>query len=324
MTIKGILYQILLFLKEFITHKPLHKILAVILAIFLWFQAASDISKVRRFDVHIDYSKLPDSTILISNKTDYEFSILVEATVKELIRLSLANLKYNIDLNKYDLGKHSIEINDFSFLSRYRANVKNIDLNKNSIDFYLDKVVSKKVPVNLPLKNELQENLIWDKKKFDISPDLVSLKGPASILKDIDTVFSEELDLNQISYPGIKTLKLLPIPDVSVSPTSVNVNYYIKVLEKRELYLPIEVILLDEDNYQIDSFSPQNVMITCFISNEYKNRVKFDNVRATATLNLPREGLNNGKISISNLPSYIVKYYVEPEIVKINLNKKVE
>jgi YbbR domain-containing protein len=83
----------------------------------------------------------------------------------------------------------------------------------------LDRLMKKKLPVQVDWTGSLDRNLIMTEVR--VSPQFVEISGGGLLLKNIDTVYTQKLPLDNLEASGFLTVGLaLEDPSLKVAPAS--------------------------------------------------------------------------------------------------------
>ncbi len=185
------------FLKEFFFKNKILKVMALTFAIALWILVEGEKRTEVGFLIPLEFRNLPKDMVIIG-KPVKEVEVRVLASKKVMSKLSPMQLSASIDLSTAKQG-----INNFIVASRDIKTPKGTEIikaNPSSILIHLETVITKLVPVKVKLSGSTAGG--FNVKDISIEPDSVVLFGTQSALKDINEIYTDQMDIT-----GIKTDK---------------------------------------------------------------------------------------------------------------------
>jgi len=185
------------FLKEFFFKNKILKVMALTFAIALWILVEGEKRTEVGFLIPLEFRNLPKDMVIIG-KPVKEVEVRVLASKKVMSKLSPMQLSASIDLSTAKQG-----INNFIVASRDIKTPKGAEIikaNPSSILIHLETVITKLVPVKVKLSGSTAGG--FNVKDISIEPDSVVLFGTQSALKDINEIYTDQMDIT-----GIKTDK---------------------------------------------------------------------------------------------------------------------
>ena len=120
--------------------------------------------------------------------------------------------------------------------------LKVISIEPATMEFRLDEIVEKRVPVTVPQIGKVPENFSLD--GIEANPIEVLLKGPKTELEGVSAIESSPLDLRGVVEPAAMELDLKAPGRIStVTPASVSVKVRVSVINVTKVVdsVPIEV-----------------------------------------------------------------------------------
>jgi len=125
---------------------------------------------------------------------------------------------------------------------RVSADVEILSIRPSDIEFKLDTLVRRTVPVVVPRIGSVAEGLVIE--RIDVEPEEVVLRGPESELKTIGAVETLPLDVREIAASQVQTLSVRVPGSLTESETSsveISVKVGVKAREALFRNVPIEV-----------------------------------------------------------------------------------
>ena len=178
----------------------------------------------------------------------------------------LGSKKINIDMSKirnsgsdqyFLLPEEQIS----SIIRQLPSNLELIYRSPDSIFFDLSKKISKKIPVILKDSLILESSYQFI-EKTTISPDSITISGPASLVSQIEEVETELFFKENIRKNNSESVRLKPlnIDKVEVSESSVNVSLSVEQFTQNTIEVQI-IIRNVPEGYLLKIF-PDNIAVT--------------------------------------------------------------
>ncbi|HOK40080.1 MAG TPA: CdaR family protein [bacterium] len=218
--------KIFKFFKKIIFKNWYLKILALIFAILIWYYIIGSEIIEYTYSVPVNFINIPESFIL--KQTDDE--IFVKLTIKgaraNLLNKNLSDFKIDVDLSNVKIGLNTIPIKQHNITLPRGIELNYIE--PHSIDVYIDKKISKSVKLEPPVFiGQPEKNIYIDTCYLSVTTKII--EGPASILKEIESLSLEPVNIENINQDIEKELNII-LPDKSISiPGSSKVKIIIKV-----------------------------------------------------------------------------------------------
>jgi diadenylate cyclase len=137
------------------------------------------------------------------------------------------DVKVTVDLNGTHVGVNNCQLSEKNISLPPGVFLKNI--RPPSVLVTLDKSVEKKIPVQVDWTGRLPSN--YTISEITISPPYVKVYGRSTLLKDISTVYTEKVSLNNVKNSGEMTAGLVlnnPSLKLEAGVDTVTIKYSIK------------------------------------------------------------------------------------------------
>jgi YbbR domain-containing protein len=309
--------------------KNLHlKIISIILAfiVFLSVKVYNNKEVIQNIDVNLSLS-IPNNNILV-NIVPAKVSIVVKGSLSEIKRIKEKNISLPIKIQQ----SKTIILTDYNIPELKDMEI--IQVLPKTIDFVIEKIASKEIPIQFNTINELPAGYKYQKKPV-LNKKTVIVEGPKSSIDLLDKVYTEPLNQSIIVGSESKILKLKlensllkfkETREVSISYSIIEeyitVEFqHIKVeflncnLEKNDIKpLKDEVKLTIKMPYSLkDKYSKNDF----FISANLKNCENFESLTPIKlTSSLPHQKISLKYISPDTI---ILKKLVKNDATKIKL-----
>lgn len=202
-------------------------LLALCVALILWYTVNAREQIERLVDVRIDYKGLPHGLVVLSgqiNKTQVRLR-----GPRELFRsMESRDLSHTMDLSDVKKGVNVIPLdrqNNNRGLRMYQV----LEVIPSHLTLDVDTLGTKEVPVVMRLRNEpapADVQVHW----LSVAPSTVSLKGPESVLAGIDVLPVEaQLDTFAENASHVVEAPVITPSGLEVRPSSVTAEYTVSV-----------------------------------------------------------------------------------------------
>lgn len=266
----------------------------------------------------IDYENIPETAALAENNTQEitfdltanGFEILFYKFKKPSIPVQVGKY-YSKEQNGFKLGKAEL-IRMVS--SNFNRNLAINNLSVDELDVHLDPIILKKVKV-IP-KTDIKYKVGF--KAIDsvkVVPDSVTISGPSGSLKNIQTIGTELISLQNIEKDILESVKIIAENEeiVSVKPNTVQVRLDVAEFSQGKFTLPVEVINLPP-NMEV-KLVPKSMTVTFDVSvNDFKKIAK-ENFRLVCDYSKRNKEENFMLPSFEKIPENVHNVVLEPKKV---------
>ncbi len=175
----------------------------------------------------------------------YTVSITVEGSAQRINELTPDKFDVNVVINSTHFVDGLVKITEKNIECPIGINIK--EIKPNNIAVNLDTIESKKVKV-LPTCNEQNLSADYAVEKIILFPDEVMISGPASKIKNITSVKTNEIPLDD-SVPEFSYVVDFPAQqDITITPSKVNCQVVIFQKSKRKVLKNVPVSILTANN----------------------------------------------------------------------------
>lgn len=191
-------------------------------------QVNLNIQKVLEKKLPVNYvisDQIKDGRIVELNEIKPK-EITVKGPASSINKVDRAEIRID-DANLLDGKVHNISIN---VLDRSGKTIKNISVSDDDANISFRVFETKRVPVELDVIGSV--NPSYDITSATVAPDSVVLKGPESIIKDIESVHTEPISLNNLRSNSSGEVKLKLGESVEVYDGDNIVSYKIELQRK--------------------------------------------------------------------------------------------
>ena len=209
--------------KKFFESDWFLKIISLLIAFTMWaFISGQKTPKIieKNFTAPIYFENTSDDMILTRDVL-YEITVQLRGPESIIKKIKPEDIYITIDLKNKKFGLHSIPLTED--LVHKPSGVSVVNIIPNTIQFKIEKKITRLVPLKANLAGELPDNL--EVKKVILSPPVVKVEGPQSILEKIQYFNTEVIDIsdkmqsfetNTVVILNSNFLKLLSEPNIKV------------------------------------------------------------------------------------------------------------
>jgi len=243
--------------------------ICVVIASFIWLIMTLSDSYTEQIDFPVSYRNYPQGMILVNNPTD-EISFNVKSQGFELASVAIANRDSilidlsTIEYRKTKYGRYVAAIATKVFRYNIMSQLKVDDVGKefkpDSLYLVFDSLVSRDIPIKLNYKLAFEKG--YNKYGgIKLVPPTIRVKGPALLIKKINSIETDSLILDNINSDISKEINLLK-KDKYLNYSQSNVEVSIKTEKYSEfsVWAPI-AIMSNVPNLKVKTF-PSKVKIT--------------------------------------------------------------
>ncbi|MFC1839129.1 diadenylate cyclase [Thermodesulfobacteriota bacterium] len=169
----------------------------------IWLSFTRGADTLMTLDVPVEYTS-SNKEMKVLDAPVKRVSLDLNGSGTLLKNLVPGQLKVSIDLSDGDIGRNIYYITEENVALPPGVFLRNT--NPSSIDIALDKIIGKKVPVQVNWSGKLSEDVLIS--EVIISPEDAIISGPSLLLKDITTVYTEKVPLEDIEKSGIINVNL--------------------------------------------------------------------------------------------------------------------
>lgn len=284
-------------------------IIAVFLAIFLWYGITGSEKIESYIDVRLDYSGLP-SDLVISEGLVNKVTVRVRASEGLLRTASDRDPVLIIDLSSVSKGKNVVLVPvDRIKLS---GGIEIMDVSPSRIQLTVDTLVEKTIPVVLHVAKKISPDYIV---QVGVEPDEVLVRGGSELIGGIEETVLDVFLEEPLSEGTTTKKRVLAITgNVDITPSSVDIIQKVEI-KRKTMSLPLPIIL-DEDEAEDSMASPKKVTVTLEVPLSMANpKVLEKEIRASVAKNI--FGAKNTRSIVVEAPETIKIVKVEPDMVHI-------
>jgi hypothetical protein len=215
--------------------------LIILFSIVLWGSVSLSGEFITTINIPIQLVDLPNNytTGYISNKDVY---LRVKSKGWEIAKILLGTKnKFDVSMHR-KMGRRVIDLkNEIQNNGWLTSSAQVLEIVPSQVECDVDKIISKNVAVacNMDIKYKDGYGLASD---IVLSPSIIKIYGPYSILQNIDTVETEYMELLDIYEPADMEIKLKEMEGIRYSSNTCNIQIDVqKIVDRSFEDLVVEV-----------------------------------------------------------------------------------
>jgi hypothetical protein len=302
-------------------------IICILIASFFWLTIKLSDDYSEAFLFKVNYRNVPSEKML-TDVIDTNVNITIKAKGFQMLKLilteDLENL--NINLNKYDilhLKGNIYYVNTVEIKAKIGTLIgvpsKQIDIPTQRLEFKLEDLFEKKVTVINKLRfNFLPQYNLYS--NISISPNSLSIFGPKSTIDTIESIFTENKEINEISA-DINESAILINPDhehlhLSIEKVSIKAN--VEKFTESNIETTID---LSSINLKVKVF-PNSVKVFFTVAQKDFSNVKQSDFKVKPNLrNIDISTAGKLQLEVVEKPDFISSIRIQPSEVEFLIIK---
>ena len=313
-------------IRRFFTHHPLMKLFSLFLACTLWIIIRGEKLVEMSVNIPVKFSNIPEGSIMTGD-------------VPDMIRLKLRGTKlrmekmdddffspYVINLEGARMGSNTYWIYAEDFKVPFGVNINRIQ--PQTIHVNLARTTTK--PVNVEVKTSGTPMPGYQVKSVTINPTQVQIRGDQSQLDTIQTLMTEEINLDgrSVSFEGDFSIELHGYR-VSLLTPSVHVSIQIEEKTGSENILDVPIRWTEENGIMMKKLNARIVPETASIKVSGPLTKVFEFIKTPPSPMLNQKQLHNAlrfhREALINLDMPAIdgmQFEVEPKSVKLEYDEQ--
>jgi hypothetical protein len=247
-------------LARIITNNLGAKVLAVAVALLVWFNASGqeEVSRVRTVPLLLE--GLSDS-LALGDPVPTTADIRVTATRRQLVALGFQRIAVVADLSGFAAGRPRITLSGDDVRGAGALEPGRIViLTPAALDVVIEPLASRRLQVSLATAGALPANVMLE--ELTVEPAWVTVRGPSSIIERIQHVGTKTLELARVKETTTREVELECDPRAfACDPDRVTVTLRVSPRAERILANVPPTVLLDSDDVNAE-VEPDAVSLT--------------------------------------------------------------
>ncbi|MEA1971734.1 MAG: hypothetical protein U9N34_00315 [Candidatus Cloacimonadota bacterium] len=246
-------------------------VISILIAIFLWFQLKLNNKYYENIDIPIKIENVPLDNYVVEQSI-YLAEVKFYGKGLDLLKLRFSQPEIVIDGEKHHKRNNKVNLTE-NLLVYNDNNIKfqNV-VGTNFVDFKVDKFQEDSKQVKVKYKTKADKEY-FSKKKLVITPEKILVFGPATDLKELNYVHTEEISRVNISKNKI-SVNLIEPQNLKLYTNKIEIEIVkTEIIQKYLTHIPIK-IPIDFNK----SIIPQKVSVLIkgpkqIINNTYKENI---------------------------------------------------
>jgi len=195
-------------LKETLTKNIGVKLVALVVALFIWFNASGQQQMTRLRMVPLVIEHLADS-LAITGAIPATVEVRVLGTKRQLFTMGFKRIVAVIDLSGAQPGRQRVSLSASSLRIPSGIERRNVTvISPTSVDMHLERMTSRRVPVALSTSGALGAALVVLDDGLALTPSWITVSGPGSTVDRIRSIPTATFDLGRVKESRNETLAL--------------------------------------------------------------------------------------------------------------------
>ncbi len=247
--------------KHFFTDNIGVKLIALFVALFIWFSASGQQQASRFFIVPLKLVNMPDS-LTIAGAFPVEAEVSISGTKRELLFMSFKRIEILVNLAAATPGRFRQRLSASNVVARGGLDPRNVQIiSPSSIDLFFEPLVMKKVPVELNISGSLPPGYVLVKGP-GVEPPEVLIKGPATSVTHLKSISTKPVDLGRVRESFRREVEIdVGEKTYSCEPARVMISVSVGQLGERVLPNIPPTVLFDAEEFTIE-VTPKAVSVT--------------------------------------------------------------
>jgi YbbR domain-containing protein len=248
-------------IKYAFTHNLGVKLIALVVALFIWFSASGQQQATRFFIVPLKLVGIPDSLTVVGSVPS-EAEVTIVGTKRELLYLNFRRIEVVVNLNAAEAGRFRERLSASNVVARGGLDTRNVRIiSPTSIDLFFERLIMKRVPVELIVSGSVPSGYVLIEGPRVEPPEIV-VRGPASSVARLKSLPTKPFDLSKVKSNFEKNLDVeFDHSLFSCEPSQVTVTVTISQLGQRVLPNIPPTVLFDANQLAVDVI-PNAVSLT--------------------------------------------------------------
>ena len=248
-------------IKYAFTHNLGVKLIALVVALFIWFSASGQQQATRFFIVPLKLVGIPDSLIVVGT-VPVEAEVTIAGTKRELLYLNFRRIEVVVNLAAAESGRFRERLSASNVVARGGLDTRNVRIiSPISIDLFFERLILKRIPVELTVTGSISPGYLLVEGP-SVEPAEIVVKGPASLLSRLKSLSTKPVDLGKVKGHYEKDLDIeFDHSLLSCDPDQVTVSVSVSQLGERVLPNIPPTVLFDAKALAVD-VTPNAVSLT--------------------------------------------------------------
>lgn len=226
--------------RRFLVTDPVLKVIALVLAVLIWFSVSSDQEQQDLTVYNVPLTvRVSSPELMVLSQAYRVVDVRVRGPVALVSELKADDLSVSLDVTRLGPGTHTVWIEPS--VVRAPAGVDVLRVDPSTISITLDAVITRAVPVKLRFdEGSLPPDYVVT--GYELHPPTVTITGPRSVVESLTSLSTRTLRLETVnsSISSVVPLEIVSHSHLTVDPKEVRATIFIEdVVERRFEALPL-------------------------------------------------------------------------------------
>ncbi len=294
-------------------------LMCLFISAILW--SLVNLSKVYRTKIKIlsSYKNPPAGQLLFNEKKD-TLHVEISAIGMQILQYKLRIKEIKVDLDKVLLmhGKTYFWLPNRSLdILRKELQVKEVfRIREDSISLIIDKELRKKVPVIPSIKVLTRQGFKVAEQK--LSYDSVEIKGPASLVKEITHIYTEPIELKNLSKNIDRNISLIYPPKIK---GTTEINYKILIEKYTEKSVKVKINPINLPIHTKIQIIPDELHLRFTVGYSSYDKINAQDFQVVCDFEKISDTITTLPLEIVKFPTTVENIRLSPARVKVILIK---
>ncbi len=288
----------------------------------IWFLNALSENYTSVLEYPLVYTDFPEDKVFVGELPGH-LDLQINAHGYALIRYRMFRkpVPISFDVSDYNLSRGQDSSSTY-ILTRYLKDhisrqlpteLQLLEIKPDTLYFQFADKVTRMLKIRADF-NYTIVNQFTIKDGIILTPDSVEVTGPDLILDTLAFIYTERLDLGELTKNYEDKVRLSQKPDLTYNFNRVECFIELERFTELQVAVPIEVLNLP-DSILLQTF-PSSISINCKIGLSKYDRIENYPFRAVVDYEKIEERVQTLSVSIQNLPEYLLAYEYYPKTVE--------
>jgi hypothetical protein len=296
----------------------------------LWYLNKLNSDYTTTVDYPVNFSNIPRNQILVGSPPK-SIALKVSGFGYSILRFKIAAPLSPIIINLSQLALRShAEGDSKKFIitstargivaSQLSSDIQLVSISPDTLFMEFTNLVTKKVKVMAKVSYSFEKQHMQS-GPIVISPDSITISGPAAIIDTLNFVQTQSLNLSKLSSTAAYSLNLVPMKQIGYSHRKVSIEIPIDKYTEMELEVPIQVENTPSNANLI--LLPNFIKLRCNvpIGQVYATKPQYFTVGTSYITSQTHSG-NKLRVDLLKYPSYLKVIDFEPKFVEFYIEAR--
>ncbi|MBN2714498.1 MAG: hypothetical protein JXX14_01510 [Deltaproteobacteria bacterium] len=313
--------QVEAFLKEAFTENKGLKLIALVITLGLFISVRAQEKVERWIDVEVEVVYPPKQAgVVLTNKPIREVRVAIRGRrsmvndiknePSHVVQMDLSNRK------RPGMSTFFFEPENFNF-----NGVEVVDIKPEAVSIRIEKLETRRLPVKIKTVGRLKEGTRFEKSP-EVVPDMVEATGPASVIRSVTSLYTEEVGIDGLDVgPYREDVPLVPIEGLEYAQDKFSVSFKIIPRMGQRMVSSLSIRHGLSDDVQVN-IVPSEIAVTLYGPQLSLDRMDLSVISPVADvkdIQLAKPGKYRVPVKIEGLPEDIEVKTTVPSFVELDI-----